>query len=338
MIGADTNGFYISTNEFPIFVGGFNGAQVYAISKADLVSGTLSHPMVVFDGLGLAEGPAYSLQPAVAPPGGPQAPGVEYFLSALDFTGTLDNRIALWELAGTASLNTASPSLTLTSKVLDSQVYGQPPNMQQRSGPLPLADFIAAGGVTGRRVQEHLALVASNDDRMQQTVYADGKLWSALTTVVKPENGPVRAGIAWFVVQPTGTGASLHGALVKQGYVALNRNNVAYPAIGVNSAGKGVMTFTVIGEDYFPSAAYLGLDAVAGAGPVKIARAGAGPEDGFTGYGVFGGRVARWGDYSSAVADSSGAIWLSTEYIPSLPRTLLANWGTAIVKVDPLFP
>ena len=36
LIGADANGFYITTNEFPIFVDGFNGAQVYAVSLKDL--------------------------------------------------------------------------------------------------------------------------------------------------------------------------------------------------------------------------------------------------------------------------------------------------------------
>src|SRR5207302_2493413 len=40
LIGADADGFYISTNEFP-FVHGFNGAQVYAMSKAALVAGRL---------------------------------------------------------------------------------------------------------------------------------------------------------------------------------------------------------------------------------------------------------------------------------------------------------
>jgi hypothetical protein len=338
LIGADANGFYISTNEFPIFSPGFNGAQVYAISKSDLINGALTHPVVVFDGLPLAEGPAYSLQPATVPPGGTFAPGTEYFLSALDFTATLDNRIALWELTGTASLNSASPTLTLTSKVLDSQVYGQPPDMQQRDGPLPLAEAIFSGAITGRKVLEHLPLVAANDDRMQQTVYAGGRLWSGLNTVVKPDNGPVRSGIAWFIVQPSGTGSTLNGTIVNQGYVSVGRNNVAYPAIGVNNSGKGVMTFSLIGEAYFPSAAYVPLDAISGAGAVRIIASGVAPEDGFTGYGAFGGRVARWGDYSAAVADDTGSIWIATEYIPPLPRTLLANWGTAIAKVNPLAP
>src|SRR5258708_10412742 len=45
LIGADANGFYITTNEFPLFEDGFNGSQVYAMSKTALAAGTM--PAVV---------------------------------------------------------------------------------------------------------------------------------------------------------------------------------------------------------------------------------------------------------------------------------------------------
>src|SRR4030095_8290654 len=98
-------------------------------------------PVVVFSGLPLAEGPAYTLQPAITAQGGAHASannGTEYFLSALDFDATLDNRIAVWALTNTRSLDNAVPSPTLRSAVLDSQVYGQPPDVQQKPGPTPL--------------------------------------------------------------------------------------------------------------------------------------------------------------------------------------------------------
>jgi len=333
LIGADANGFYISTNEFPIFASGFNGAQVYAFSKSALVGGALP-PAVHFDNLPLAEGPAYSLQPATTPPGGTHAPDTEYFLSALDFTATLDNRIAAWALTGTGSLNSANSKLTLTSVVIGSQVYGQPPDAQQKPGPTPLADLLAAG-LLGKPAQEHLGLIAANDDRMQQVVYAGGKLWLGLNTVVKTPNGPTRVGIAYFIVTPSWNGNTFSASIAKQGYVSVNQNNVLFPAIGVNAQGQGAMTFTLVGSDYFPSAAYALIDAVNGAGSVRLAGPGAAPNDGFTGYASFNGRTGRWGDYSTATADSSGAIWMVTEYIPNAPRTLLANWGSFISKVTP---
>lgn len=70
-------------------------------------------------------------------------------------------------------------------------------------------------------------------------------------------------------------------------------------------------------------------------GAVHIAGARAAPDDGFTGYAAFGGgRVARLGDYSSAVAGSDGSIWMAQEYIPNAPRSFYANWGTYISHVS----
>lgn len=337
LIGADANGFYISTNEFPIVGDGFNGAQLYAVSKTLLAAGPVSLPPVVtFSGLPLAEGLAYSLAPAITAAGGAHATinhGTEYFLSALDFNATLDNRIAVWALTNTASLSTASPSLRLQSSVLDSEVYGQPPDAQQRPGPLPLADLIASGAF-GKAGTQHLSLLAANDDRMQQVTYAAGKLWSSLDTVVKPKNGPVRAGAAYFVVTPSWSGADLGGNVTSQGYLSLSGNNMLFPSVGVNKEGKGVIAFTLVGDDFYPSAAFAPIDA-GGAGDIRIVAPGTAPADGFTGYPIFGGRSERWGDYSTAVADVDGSIWFANEFIPDTPRTALANWGTFIAQFKP---
>jgi len=340
LIGADANGFYISTNEFPLFQAGFNGAQIYAMSKTTLAAGSLP-PVIHFSSLNFAPGlPFFSVQPATTPPGGSFETangGAEYFLSSLDFSSTLTNQIAVWAMTNTSSLNNASPNPTLTTVVIDSEVYGQPPDGQQRPGPTPLATvFIPQifGGKTPPT--EKLELIAGNDDRMNQVVFADGKLWSGVNSVVKTPNGPTRIGIAFFIVTPSVSGGTLAASVGKQGYVAVNQNNVLFPSIGVNAAGKGVMSFTLVGPSFFPSAAYAAVDAVTGAGDVHIASSGAGPDDGFTGYHFFGGfRTARWGDYSAAVAGPDGTIWLATEYIPNKPRSVLANWGSFISSVTP---
>jgi hypothetical protein len=337
LIGADRYGFYITTNEFPLFQGGFNGAQVYAMSKAKLAAGSVA-PVVMFSGLPLAEGPAYSVQPAITAQGGQHASannGTEYFLSALDFNGTLDNRIAVWALTNTRSLDDASPNVALQSAVLASQVYGQPPDVQQKPGPTPLADLIKTGAF-GKAGTQALPLIAANDDRMQQVTWADGKLWSSLNSVVKPLNGTVQAGAAYFIVAPTWDGSALGGSVVKQGYVALSDNGVIYASVGVNKSGKGAIAFTLAGASQYPSAAYAPLDAVNGAGAITLVALGAAPDDGFSGYPILGGdRAGRWGDYSAAVADADGTIWFANEYIPNAPRTLLANWGTFIGKFAP---
>src|SRR5260370_10094697 len=326
LIGADANGFYISTNGFSIRTQGFGGGELYAIPKGALATGSIT-TVVRFNHLTEADMPfAFSIQPASTPPGGAFATannGTEYFVSALDFSNELDNRLVVWALMNTASLNT-TPALHLANAVVNTEVYGAPPSAQQKPGATPLADSVG----------NHEELLASNDDRLQQVVFADGKLWTALNSVAQPDNGPLRVGASWFILTPASTSGSVSATVANQGYVVANQNYVLFPAIGVNAAGKGVISFTLAGPDFFPSAAFATLDAANGAGDIQIAAPGALPDDGFTGYSAFGGaRVGRWCDYSAAAACESANIWLATEYIPNSPRTANGNLGTFVTRV-----
>ena len=341
LIGADANGFYVATNAFGLPPDGFRGAQLYAISLAMLEAGgggTIS--AVHFGNLNVVPGtPARSIQPATVPPGGTYESaqgGTEYFVSALDPTHTVDNRVSVWAITNTSSLG-GTPSLQLSNVIVNTEVYGFPPSTDQKAGSTPYADFLASQGF-----KVHEELIAGNDDRMQQVVFAAGSLWTAVPTRVQPGGqGPVRAGGAWFAIAPS-VSSGLSASVVNQGYVSVQspkQNSVLFPAVAVNAAGKGAIVFSVAGEDYYPSAAYALLDAVNGAGQIVITDRGFGPDDGFSGY-FPNGRVGRWGDYSAAVSDESGNIWMATEAInPPLialpPGVLAANWGTFIAAVTP---
>jgi hypothetical protein len=357
LIGADANGFYVTTNEFPVFVAGFNGAIVYAMSKTALASGSIGTVVQIHEPT-LEEGQAYSIQPATTPPGAAYATGhggTEYFLSALEFTGGLDNRVALWALTNTSSLSSATPSVTMHLKVVDSEVYGAPPTMLQRPGPTPLKRLIKsklAPAVLGvPSTSEHLNLLNSNDDRMNQTVFVNGQIWGALNTVLKSPTGPTRTGIAWFAVTPSFSGSTLGGGVSAQGYVAIRNNTVAFPAVAADQVGNVLVGYSLVGPDFYPSAAYSWIGA-GGTGTANVVRWGVGPADGFTGYISLDpgdGGVERWGDYSAGVADESGDIWFATETINQScgfaefladttcggTRTIFANWGTTIAKVSP---
>ena len=169
LLGADKYGIYITTNEFPN-AGGFNGTQIYAMSKTGLENGTPG-PLVHIVTHGLQEGPAYSVQPSTSPDANYDTAngGTEYFLSALDFNGALDGRIAAWTLTNTSSLNTASPNVRLQNAIMKSESYGQPAPAAQKPGPTPL----------GTSLGEPLEQINSNDDRMNQVVYAGGLVWGA---------------------------------------------------------------------------------------------------------------------------------------------------------------
>ncbi len=322
LIGFNQDAFIVSTNEFSVLGPNFNGAQIYAIPKLALELG-LSTFAIHFDNLSLAEGIAYSVQPSfpnAAYVFTPQSNGTEYFLSALEFTGGLDNRIAVWALTDTGSLYSKHPNLSLNYKVLKSETYGFPPTADQKVGTYPL----------GQGLGNPENQLNTNDDRMNQVELANGKLYSGLNTVVSV-GGAIKSGIAYFVVDPSVKGNQPSGKVVDQGYVALANNNAFFPSIAVADDGRPLMTFSVSGADYFPSAAFTAL----GSHTLTLVAQGAEAADGFSGYPQFNAPepgVERWGDYSAAVTDGK-TVWMATEFIPGGTRTVNANWGTFVFGV-----
>ena len=147
---------------------------------------------------------------------------------------------------------------------------------------------------------------------MQQVSYANGKLWGALDTALNPDGGSSRAGIAYYVVNPSA------GEVVKQGYLGSTGFDFTYPAIGVTASGRGVMAFTATGNNTNPSAAYAAIDALAGVSSWNIVPGGQGAaqDDGFTSYKAQVGDPprTRWGDYGAAAVDGN-SVWIASEYI-----------------------
>lgn len=345
LIGADSNGFYESTNEFPIFQGGFNGAQIYALPKQKLVAGTSTFRIVHYQNLvrSANEGYYYSVQPATSPtaPSFSQAlqnNGTEYFLSSFDFFNTGDNRIGAWAMTNTSLLNGSLASAAQVPVLNETDVatenYYAPPPAYQKPGPYPQGQYFG----------DPENYLNTNDDRMNQAVFADGKLTGAVNTGLANASGNVnRSGIAYFVVTPSFSGSTFNATLSKGGYVSVTGNNVMFPSIGINASGQGAMAFSMSGPDYYPTSAYTLFNVNSGAGAVQIAALGQKPADGFTGYPQYGGgQVERWGDYSAAVADASGNIWMASEYIqgdinttPGTPGAELANWDTYVYDVAP---
>jgi hypothetical protein len=335
LIGADANGFYVSTAEYSLGRQGFNGPQVYAFSKAALEAGTGSITGVHFANLnfGTPAGCYQSgtLQPATSPGGvyNTGNGGTEFLMQSHDIIpcnplGTENPSViqglTVWALTGTSALG-SDLDLHLTATNLASQSYGAPVPQTQEDGPRPLGDSLHAPN----------PMPTANDDRLNQVVYAAGKLWSAVNTIVAPGR---RDGISWFIVNPRVTNGSVTASMANQGYVAVANAFLSFPSIGVNSAGSGVMTFSLMGPNHFPSAAYASISS-AGTEAIHIGGVGRLPDDGFTCYPQFGPTSCRWGDYSAAVASPSGnTIWMAAEYIPNDPRTSLANWGTFVQAVS----
>ena len=337
LLGANRDGIFVDVNEFqdnPSFF--FNGAQIFALGRATLETSTTS---VGFVHLNVGPVPTGdpnlpfwgSIQPSTALDPGR---GTELLMTGgpedqFQNNAPLDNRIAVWSLTGTKSLDRSKPKVQLRHVVLTSETYGLPINTgaTQKVGPTPLRD--ALGDV------DPFETINANDSRMNQVVDVNGILYGGVNTTVTSPGGPNRVGIAFFVAGAKGTPGGVFAHILNQGYVAVDNENVLFPSIAVNKSGAGAMAFTLSGPDFFPSAAYVRFAFGRTVGPIHISGAGVLPEDGFSGYKSEGSPtpgVARWGDYSAAVA-ADGAIWMGNEFIPGTPRTLLANWGTFVTRL-----
>jgi hypothetical protein len=363
-IGADANGFYITTNAYPWGPGDFDGAQIYAFSKAQFASGAPNVAMQHIDTTGMVNAtspvpqtePGFTVWPAQSPAAASfntANGGTEYALSSNAgeeasgdaFTGSSTNLI-LWTLTNTSSLNTATPNISVRTKVMDVGTYGIPPKQRQPgSGTLldknttpgvPQGDCIndtttvtiAGPGcfrlLVGAPGHEVISRPDSNDTRMQQVMYANGKVWGALDTAINPDGGSQRAGIGWYIVNP---GA---GKVVLSGYLGATGHDFTYPAIGVLENGRGIMAFTDTGDSTNPSAAYASIDAIAGIGAWNDVPGGGGAaqDDGFTSYTAQVGGTpprTRWGDYGAAAVDGN-SIWIASEITSTQPCNYI-NWG-----------
>lgn len=371
-IGVDANGYYVTTNEYPWATESFNGAQIYAMSKAQLVSGATSVRVTQVDTTRAAPGgkPGFTVWPAQSPTAAQydtRAGGTEYFLSsnaaeeAQGEGGTDESdEILTWSVTNTASLAAGqTPNLGVHVTSTPVGEYAVPLPAEQKAGPVPLADCLnltsCAKFVWGTpdKYKEREGVVATNDTRMQQVSYANGTLYGSLGTAldVGASSSTVaqQAGIAWYMITPTtAANGNLSASLLHQGRVAVARNNLAYPALGARADGSAVMAATLVGKDHYPSAAYVDVSSVGATGPVHVLAEGVGPQDGFTEYRINGDRP-RWGDYGAAAVTPSGTMWVASEWIGQSctfqqyldtkgecggTRTYLANWSTRFSRVN----
>ena len=126
-LGIDGSNMYVTTNEFSILGPEFNGAQIYAISKNDLIANPTNVHFVHYTNLFIGGAQAASVQPALTF----GSAGAEYFLSSLDPKGTGDQRVGVWALTNVSAVGSGGVPV-LSRMVIASEPYSIPPPASQK--------------------------------------------------------------------------------------------------------------------------------------------------------------------------------------------------------------
>jgi hypothetical protein len=379
LLGMNRNALFISTNSFDWDSPAFNGAQIYIIDSTALAAGFI-FPNIVYgdlgalfntpegvDGCGAVGFPLaaycwYSVQPALSPDNAQttEHSGTEFAMSALDWFGSQDNRVALWAFTNTVSISAFSPVIFVNYAIAGTENYGFPftdtpfysPYAEQpNSGNTPFCDFSVGPFCEP-------GPIANNDDRMNQVVSVKPSTsaahnWAGVNTdlIVGDPIGHNhrRSGIAYFDISATAwfgpfvVGAGVNG----QGYIGNWNNDVVFPSAAVSTPNgtSAKIVYTLTGNDHYPSVAVSAASDSSAVSSIPVIIAGQDVLDDFAWY-LFGS--PRFGDYSAAVTYQHQA-YLATEYIQSPScddatflfdptcggtRSEFTNWGTGLVKVN----
>ena len=381
-IGTTRDAFLLFYDEFPnkagfpgIGGGGFNGAQELAFSKTPMelgepVTSSNGAPTrdfnVAIENMGLLPTPDgtcasdnqfhvpgltcwYQVIPAAAADPSQydnSQGGTGFMVGSLDFYGSGDTRMAVFDWTGLSKLNSkncnACNSLRFGGQLFSNGpfYFGEGQRGVQKAGPIPLGAECGAAGLTG--TPPALAScpeggIATNGDGTTQASQAQGQVWFAASTEVnqtftsEPAPETHQGAIYWVVgtqgLNKKGTGLTL----TSSGYVSAAHEDIEFPTMaGLHGQdggnGRAIMSFTLNGNGgptgadnggFYPSSAYGRLTASSGnlLGSIHIADLGQSPQDGFTEYeGLPGGTRPRWGDYGNAVF-MGGRIYFASQYI-----------------------
>jgi hypothetical protein len=313
-VGFDNNVLVLSTDQFcgpQLAI--FEGALVVAVSKSQLVNQVANPGVDQFGPVSLGGIPVTALDPAIG-----TGTGNEYFVNSFPFDAfgninAVSSSLGLWKLADEAAVTTGQGTAELTGKLIGSETY---------AFPVP-AESTGDGSVTGDVTSE--AFLNPDDSRLSGPVevsHSNGvvQLWTALDSAVAVKGDPTgRDGAAWFRIDTS------KRKVVSQGFVATKGAYLLYPAMAPRSGGAA-MVFTITSATIDPAAAFTTL----GSNKITTVAAGAGPHLSFAevDFGQF-----RWGDYSFVATDSSGNVWMATEYIPPGIQDPEDNWGTFVFAV-----
>jgi len=286
MLGFDTQGIYVSTNQFA-FAGGFSYAKVRIFNKAELYAGGVgpTHNIRWWDFWNLRNPDnslAFSVQPAChfqGLGGNPSAFLVNsLFPSGASLTmWTLANPIGLW-MGGAPSLSSASVAC---------RNYDLPPGAVQKDG----------GAVR----------IATNDIRLLNAVFQSAggtqRLWTCHTSKFSwPGDTEARSVVQWYEIDVPSR------AVVQQNGFGLSGRHYFFPVIQTDIARNAYLTFGRSAADEYGQLRHTGRLVGDPPGQLQGSALIVAGQESYNG--------GRWGDYFGIGRDPSDrrTVWSYGEY------------------------
>ncbi|MFM7719257.1 MAG: hypothetical protein ACKO8G_07240 [Actinomycetota bacterium] len=350
----DENGVYITTVEFSLFGGDFNGSQLYAVNKADLYAADdADDPIRISyldnlesEAFGGGVGSTYSVQPVDGTPGD-HVPDTMYFgmshVDVLASAGYSVESMSVYRLANTCKLNgtcdgedEGAPSTLSADDLTETIVEVGTPYAGtyfgiQRPGSTPfLTAYNARVYGNYSQIRGPVPIDLGTDGKLYGAWIHDGSTlvfstssgaYGAGSASFNPQSGewkPIgqQSGVAVFAV-PLGEDGAVADEASDSALLAVPGQNFAYPTAIVNADGQGAIGTTLIGPNHWPSAAYLPFtleDGVFGFGDDLLVALPGAGPSDGFSGVLPPGRRPRWGDYGGA-ATTGSTIWLSAGYI-----------------------
>ncbi len=278
---------------------GYNGAKVFVFNKANLLAGTGASYTAFTQSTSFTICPALNYDATAG-----------NMFAVEDWNGTVGGGgvVNLWKISGAVGSEAmahvaypASPYNWDYANNIYSGTYG--------------SDF-APQASTSNKVQ-------TNDSRVTQLTYINGKLWFA-HTVFLPYTGTTnatRSSVQWWQIDTTGTPSQV--GLIDD---ATGSNFYAFPSIAVNTSNDALIGFAAFSSSMYPSAAYamrVHTDATDSIRPLTIFRHGLASY-----YKTFSGTKNRWGDYSGTCLDPTNQTDFWTIQEASQTHTTADRWST----------
>ena len=298
MLGFDTQGIYITTNQFQ-FNGGFQYTKLRILNKAELYAGGTgaNHSIKWYDFWNLKNpnnSQAFTVQPAKHFRGiGGNPPA--YLINAI---WPRDNSLTLWTLKNPIGYWRGG-SASLSKDKISCRSYDLPPDAEQQG--------------TSVRIE-------TNDSRLLSAVFQyvgnTKRIWTCHTSKITWSGESVaRSAVQWYEID-----VDSKQVIQQNGYGASGKYYY-FPAIQTDLRRNAYLVFSRSGSTEYASIRQTGRRVTAPLNDLENSRLIKAGEGSYTG--------GRWGDYFCACRDGGNAnqVYLYGEYAETGN-----NWGTWIAS------